>query len=158
MKSTLLLSLVLMAATGSAGAADAPVAAEAASAATPASPPAPAAAIDRADMCFYTNPLPQDVGYTVVASKLKASKGTYGSVREMLPRLAAEARAMGGDAVMNYNGAQRFGFWPWRMTHPVVTGAAIRWNGSTAPDCEATGGQLMSRIIATDKAPVHEGK
>ncbi len=115
--------------------------------------------MDSPDMCFYSNALPPDVKYTVVTSKLKASKGTYGSVREMLPQLAAEVRAAGGDAVINYNGGQRFGFWPWRMTHPVVTGGALKWSaGQPAPDCEATGGELMSKIIASDKAPLHDKK
>jgi len=156
MTSTRLLSLILLGVTRLAGAADAPPIAAAASAAASA-PTADKA--DKADMCFYTNALPPELKYSVVASKLKASKGTYGSVREMLPRLAAEVRESGGDAVFHYNGSQRFGFWPWRMTHPVVTGAALKWAaGQPVPDCEATGGELMSKIIATTLAPVHDNK
>ncbi len=153
MKSTLLLPLILLGLARLASAADAPPTEDAASAATA------APAMDSPDMCFYSNALPPDAKYTVVTSKLKASKGTYGSVREMLPQLAAEVRAAGGDAVINYNGGQRFGFWPWRMTHPVVTGGALKWSaGQPAPDCEATGGELMSKIIARDKAPLHDKK
>ncbi len=149
MTSTRLLPLILLGLARFASAADVPSAADAASAAT-ATPP---------DMCFYTNALPPELKYTVINSKLRASKGTYGSVREMLPKLADEVRASGGDAVVNYNGGQRFGFWPWRMTHPVLTGGALKWSaGQAAPDCEATGGELMSKIIANDQAPAHDKK
>jgi hypothetical protein len=158
MKSTRLLSLILLGLARVASAADAPSVAEAASAATESAPEAAAAPVAGSDMCFYANP-PTDAKYTVLASKLKASKGTYGSVREMLPKLAAEVRAVGGDAVINFNGGQHFGFWPWRMTHPIVSGGAIKWSsGQAAPDCEATGGSLMSKIMATDKAPVRDKK
>ena len=153
MKLPFLPALILLGTASLASAADAPPIADAASAATA------VPATDNFDMCFYTNALPKDLKYIVVTSKLKASKGTYGSVREMLPRLAAEVHAVGGDAVINYNGGQRFGFWPWRMTHPVVTGGALKWStGQAVPDCEATGGELMSKIVANDKAPTHDKK
>ncbi len=157
MTSTRLLPLIALAAVSFAHAArHAPAPAPATDAA---SAPEAGAPIDRNDMCFYTNALPAGLKYTVVTEKLRASKGTYGSVSQMLPALAAEVRASGGDAVIHYNGGQRFGFWPWRMTHPVVTGGALKWDASQpAPDCEATGGELMSKIMSSNVAPEHADK
>ncbi len=153
MTSTRLLALSVLAAASLGGTAHA--------AEVAAAPPSEAASapIGKNDMCFYTNALPAGLKYTVVVSELRASKGTYGSVVQMMPALADEVRAAGGDAVIHYNGGQRFGFWPWRMTHPVVTGGALKWDASQpAPDCEATGGELMSKIIASNVAPEHSGK
>ena len=133
MKSTCLVPLFLLGIAPPARGADAPPIAAAASSA------ASAPAAESAHRCFYTNPLPAELKYTVLTGKLKASKGIYGSVPEMLPRLAAQVRAAGGDAVINYNGGQHFGFWPWRITHPIVTGAALKWDaGQPVPDCQAT--------------------
>ena len=89
--------------------------------------------------------------YTVL-QKVTANKGTYGSVAEMLPPLASQALALGGSALINYNGGQRFGFWPWRMTHPVVTGMAIRWDGP-APDCTAAGGSTVAAVMSSNQEP-----
>jgi hypothetical protein len=79
--------------------------------------------------------------YTVV-KRLKIGKGTYGSVDDAIAMLAAKARKSGADAVINYTGSQRFGFWPWRFVHPVVRGTAVKWNAGSAFDCIAAGGSL----------------
>ncbi|OTG65476.1 hypothetical protein [Acinetobacter silvestris] len=71
--------------------------------------------------------------------RIKIAKGTYGSVVELYPKFAASARKLGADAVVNYNGSQRFGFWPWRIVRPVVWGTAVKWN--TAIDCKTLDGK-----------------
>lgn len=110
------------------------------------------AAAPTGDFCFFAHTPASDVAYTTLR-ELRVGKGTYGGVKDLLPKLVAEARAMGGDAIIHYDGAQRFGFWPWRMVRPVVHGVAIKWKVPVAPDCNAVGGTLLSTILATDRPP-----
>jgi len=127
-------------------------AASAAETATADVPPASTAAAPTGDFCFFAHTPASDVAYTTLR-ELRVGKGTYGGVKDLLPKLVAEARAMGGDAIIHYDGAQRFGFWPWRMVRPVVHGVAIKWKVPVAPDCNAVGGTLLSTILATDRPP-----
>ncbi|MEI1688349.1 hypothetical protein V8P55_08615 [Acinetobacter baumannii] len=71
--------------------------------------------------------------------RIKAAKGTYGGFEEVKPKLANVARKYGADVVINYHQSQRFGFWPWRIVRPVLTGTAVKWN--TPFDCTALGGK-----------------
>lgn len=112
--------------------------------------PLPASPAD-AQFCIYPLSAPSAGTYTTV-HKLKVGKGTYGSVSEMLPQLVAKARHEGADAIVDYDGAQRFGFWPWRMVHPVVHGTGVKWSGP-APDCAASGGTTLGAILASGKVP-----
>ncbi len=36
---------------------------------------------------------------------------------------------LGGNTIINYEGGQSFGFWPWRIVRPVVYGTAVDWHG-----------------------------
>ncbi len=108
--------------------------------------------IARADFCFLSGTPPSDFKYEVVR-KLKLGKKTYGGVKDILPAFADKAHDVGADAVINYTGSQRFGFLPWRMVRPVVTGVAVKWLGLTKPDCTAVGGSTLKQILVTDKAP-----
>lgn len=92
-------------------------------------------------VCVLSGSPPATAGFTVV-KQLKIGKGTYGSVDEGIAMLADKARNLGADAVINYAGSQRFGFWPWRFVHPVVRGTAVKWNAGTQFDCVAAGGTL----------------
>ena len=103
-------------------------------------------------ICLFTGTPPADHTYTTLR-KLKYGKGSYGSVNDILPMVIADAKAAGADAVIHYNGSQRFGFWPWRMVRPVVQGVAIKWNMPPGKDCAAMGGSTLATILATDKAP-----
>jgi hypothetical protein len=151
-------------------AADALVAAAPASAPAPATTPAPtptptptadlsappevtasAEASAGTDMCFYAHRPTGDARFTVVGP-LKQGKQTFGSVRDLLPRLAAQARADGADAIVDYDAGQHFGFWPWRLVRPIAHGTAIKWSGP-APDCTASGGKWMTRIEVDNVAP-----
>jgi hypothetical protein len=108
--------------------------------------------MDVANFCFFAGAPPSDYKYTVVR-KLKLGKGTYGGVKEILPKFAEHAKRVGADAIINYTGSQRFGFFPWRVVRPVVRGVAIKWSGSTKPDCAAIGGTTLNAMLTTDKPP-----
>lgn len=84
------------------------------------------------------NPNPSDFK---VIRKIKAGKGTYGSFENVYPRFKAIATKYDADAVVNYNASQRFGFWPWRIVRPVLTGTAVKWQGSSPFNCTRLGGK-----------------
>lgn len=106
-----------------------------------AAPPAEAAGLDAKSFCLLRGSPPSDYPYTTIR-RLKYGKGTYGSVTEVIPRLVELARDAGADAIIDYSGSQRFGFWPWRFVRPVARGTAIKWKSDKAVDCEALGGLL----------------
>ena len=107
---------------------------------------------EAASFCFVSAVPPIDIKYTVI-KKLKVSKGTYGGVKDVLPKLADYALIAGADAIINYNGAQRFGFFPWRLVRPVVSGTAVKLADASKKDCAALGGSTLKEILATNVAP-----
>jgi hypothetical protein len=90
-------------------------------------------------VCLYTN-IP-NADYEVIRN-FKVGKGTFGSVDDILPRVARTAKNLGADAIINYKASQRFGFWPWRFVRPVGRGTAVKWKSGVVVDCKATGGTL----------------
>lgn len=104
------------------------------------------------NMCFFSGVPSSDVSYTIIKN-VKVGKGTYGPVTDVLPLLAAQASKLGADAIINYSGSQRFGFWPWRFVRPVVRGVAIKWNANPAPGCDSLGGTLLSKMMTENVAP-----
>jgi hypothetical protein len=84
---------------------------------------------------------------------LKVGKGTYGGVNDILPKLAKYAQMRGADAIIDYTGSQRFGFWPWRLVRPVVRGIAVKWTDDKKVDCQAIGGTKLSTIMSTNLPP-----
>ena len=70
---------------------------------------------------------PESTDYKVIR-RIKAGKGTYGSVVDVYPTISRIAHRYKADAVINYNGSQRFGLRPWRIVRPVITGAAVKFN------------------------------
>ena len=109
-------------------------------------------AAELGNFCFFAGTPASDFKFTVIR-KLKVGKGTYGSVKDILPKFAGYARSYGADAIIGYTGSQRFGFFPWRMVRPVVRGTAIKWTNPAVKDCAAMGGTTLSQILATDKPP-----
>jgi hypothetical protein len=105
-----------------------------------------------ADFCFFTGKPPADAKYKVVR-QLKLGKGTYGGVKDILPKFVQRAQKLGADAIINYTGSQRFGFWPWRMVRPVVRGVAVKWDEPKNHNCAAIGGTTLQTMLAKDKAP-----
>ncbi|MGM9483033.1 hypothetical protein ACS5PN_17705 [Roseateles sp. NT4] len=104
------------------------------------------------DLCVFDNGAPSDMPHQRVGD-LKVAKESYGGVKELLPRLVEQALAQKADAIVDYNSSQRFGFWPWRLVRPVVTGKAIRWSEPPRKSCEAMGGVRMETILTTNKSP-----
>ena len=113
---------------------------------------APALAIPNGDFCLYAGSPPSDFKYRSIGH-VKIGKGTYGGVRDELPAFVAEARSKGADAVTSYNGAQRFGFWPWRLVRPVLKGIAVKFDDGKVPDCATTGGSTLATVMATNVEP-----
>ena len=107
---------------------------------------------DFGKFCLFAGAPPSDFGYTVI-KKLKVGKQTYGSVKDVLPELVDRARSAGADTIVNYNGSQRFGFFPWKLVRPVVTGTAVKWNGPVPKDCAAAGGSTVEQVLRENKAP-----
>ena len=95
-------------------------------------------------ICALPGVPPSDYKYKVV-KKLKLGKGSYGSVTDIQPLFSKKARDVGADAVIYYNGSQRFGFFPWRVVRPVITGTAIQWDKNNAKPfaCVENGGILL---------------
>lgn len=104
------------------------------------------------DLCVFDGGAPSDVPHQVIR-KLKVAKGTYGGVKELLPTLVQDALADKADAIVDYNSSQRFGFWPWRVVRPVVTGTAIRWTEQPRKSCEAMGGVRLETVLITNRSP-----
>jgi hypothetical protein len=83
------------------------------------------------------------VKYALLKSLL-LERQTYGGVQPLTMQLVGQARLVHADAIINYNGAQHFGFWPWRVVRPVVSGDAVRIENPEAFDCAKLGGEFYS--------------
>jgi len=92
-------------------------------------------------ICFIAGLPSKEITYKVI-KRIKYGKGSYGKVDEVTGELADQARVIGADAIINYEGSQRFGFWPWRLVRPIVRGDAIKWNDGQNINCEQLGGVL----------------
>lgn len=103
-------------------------------------------------VCLFTGTAPTEYSYVTV-KKLKYGKGSYGSVNDLLPVVIKDAKAAGADAVIHYNGAQHFGFWPWRFVRPVITGTAIKWSPARDIDCAGAGGHYTTGTLAEAPPP-----
>lgn len=104
------------------------------------------------DFCFFAGLPPAEQKYKIIKN-VKIGKNSYGGVRDVLPKMAEYARLRGADAIVEYNGSQRFGFWPWRMVRPVVRGVAVQWTEPKPAGCEAIGGTKLSTILSSDQPP-----
>lgn len=91
-------------------------------------------------ICLIEGIPPKDINFTVV-KRLKLGKGVYGSIEEILPKFGDLARHYKADAIIEYNGSQRFGFWPWRVVRPVLTGTAVKFQ--TPIECSKLNGKLI---------------
>ncbi|NIB44134.1 hypothetical protein HBA55_31335 [Pseudomaricurvus alkylphenolicus] len=113
---------------------------------------ASAGASDSLDICLVTGLPSSDIQYENIR-KIKIGKNSYGSVTDILPAFADKADSLGANAVVNYVGSQRFGFWPWRFVRPVVRGQAVRLNMNDGQTCKDIGGATVKRVIETNKEP-----
>ena len=90
-------------------------------------------------VCMLKSPLPTGVSYSILG-QIDSSKRTYGSVSELLPLMAADARSIGADAIVNLNTGQKFGLLAW--ARPVGTGTAVKLKDAGSFNCLAMGGEL----------------
>ena len=71
-----------------------------------------------------------------------AREGTYGSVLDELPRFVRGPRRPAATRSSNYNGGQHFGFWPWRLVRPVLTGVPVKFDGPAGPRLRQATGRI----------------
>ena len=83
--------------------------------------------------------MPSSVSYTVIG-QANSSKRTYGTVSELIPLMADDARASGADAIINLKTGQKLGAFAW--ARPVGTGLAVKIENKAAFNCIANGGEL----------------
>jgi hypothetical protein len=104
------------------------------------------------DFCFFAHLPPSNQKYKVIKN-IKIGKGSYGSVTDILPKMAEYAQLRGADAIIDYSGSQRFGFWPWRVVRPVVRGVAVQWSDPKPVSCESIGGTKLTTIMSSGQPP-----
>jgi hypothetical protein len=92
-------------------------------------------------ICLIAGLPNNNADYTLI-KRIKFGKGSYGRVNDALPSLIDQAKVLKADAIINYEGSQRFGFWPWRITRPILRGDAIVWAAKEKVNCEEVGGVL----------------
>jgi len=115
-----------------------------------------ASQVENGDFCLFTGNPPSDTKYTVL-KKIKVAKGSYGGVGDVLPTLVMQAKALGGNAIIEYAGTQRFGLFPWRLVRPVVRGTAVKIDATGPIECTKLGGTTMGTVITENKAPEQKG-
>ena len=103
---------------------------------------------DQNNICLLSGMPPSEVKHTVIR-KLKVGRHSFGSVNTVLPILFKKARSVNADAVINYNGSQRFGFWPWQLIRPIVTGTAVTWELPENVTCEGIGGTYKTQLTSS---------
>ena len=96
-------------------------------------------------ICLLSGMPPSDVTFSQI-KKLKIAKHGYGSVNDVLPELFGQAKKLNADAIIGYNGAQRFGFWPWQFVRPTASGIAVNWQLPEHITCEGMGGTYKTRL------------
>ncbi|WP_444994221.1 hypothetical protein [Aliikangiella sp. IMCC44359] len=96
-------------------------------------------------ICLLSGMPPVESQYTVI-KKLKYAKSGYGDINSVLPIIIKQAQSLGADAIIDYNGGHRFGFWPWQFVRPVIRGVAVTWNSPKNVDCEAMGGTFKTKL------------
>ena len=101
----------------------------------------PSAFAQESSICIIKGAPPSEYQYHTI-KKLVIGKGSYGGIETIQPRFARLAKEAGAEAVIYYHARQRFGFWPWRIVRPVITGTAIRWEKENEKNfsCKENGG------------------
>lgn len=106
------------------------------------------------DFCFFAHFPPASQKYKIIRD-VTVGKNSYGSVSSILPKMAEYAQMRGADAIVAYTGSHRFGFWPWRVVRPVVSGTAVQWTEPKTVDCESIGGTKLSTMLSTGQPPAN---
>jgi len=106
---------------------------------TTAAPASVPEAIPGGNICLFSGEPKPGVVFEL-KKNVKLGKGTYGSVKDILPGFAELVLSRGGNAVINYVGSQRFNILPWRIIRPVARGRAIHITDNHGMSCAEMGG------------------
>jgi len=93
----------------------------------------------REPVCMLRSPLPSNIGYTAIG-EVRGGKQTYGSINEVLPVMADEAREIGADAIINLQTSHKMGAWAW--ARPTGSGIGVKLNDKSSFSCASHGGEL----------------
>ena len=74
----------------------------------------------------------------------RSGSNFFGSVSSVMPKFLDYADRLNGNAIINYSGGQHFGFWPWRLVRPIVSGTAINWPNKNNKSCKELGGRIYA--------------
>lgn len=99
-------------------------------------------------ICLLSGMPSSDVKYKVIR-KVKYAKNGYGNINSVLPIIISQAQSLGADAIIDYNGGHRFGFWPWQFVRPVVRGVAVTWDSPSDINCEGMGGTFKAQLTGS---------
>ena len=90
------------------------------------------------DFCYFDTE-PNGAAFTVL-KRAVVGGSFYGSTEGLKPKLEQKVKGLGGNSIANFKASQRFGFWPWRIIRPVVSGDAIQILNANGKSCEELGG------------------
>lgn len=90
-------------------------------------------------VCMLKSPLPTNISYKVIGD-VRGGKRWYGSMNEVLPVMADEARGIGADAIINLKTGFDMNAWAW--ARPVANGTGVKLDNKADLDCLKLGGEL----------------
>ncbi|GHA32701.1 hypothetical protein ACFFLZ_05275 [Photobacterium aphoticum] len=76
----------------------------------------------------------------------RSGRNLFGSVNSVMPKFVNYADRLDANTIINFEGGQRFGFWPWRFVRPVVYGTAVDWPTKSNESCKYLGGRVYAII------------
>jgi hypothetical protein len=106
------------------------------------------APMPKGEICLLSGVPPSDVKFTRVG-EVKIAKHSYGSVNDVIPLLIDKAKRLNADAIIEYNGSQRFGLLPWQFVRPTATGTAVTWTLPEGVSCESMGGTYKTTLAGS---------
>ena len=74
----------------------------------------------------------------------KSGSNLIGPVSRVMPKFLNYADRLDGNTIINFEGKQKFGFWPWRLVRPVVYGTAVEWEAKSDASCKQLGGRVYA--------------
>ncbi|WP_157037852.1 hypothetical protein [Photobacterium aquae] len=89
---------------------------------------------------FDYNP---NIEYTILKS-YRSGRNLFGSVGSVMPKFLNYSNRLDGNTIINFEGGQRFGFWPWRLVRPVVYGTSVDWPAKSNESCKELGGRVYA--------------
>jgi len=102
------------------------------------------------EFCLFKGKPPSDIKYKDLG-RVKYGKGSYGAAKDIVPEVVTQATSRGANAIVDFSGAQHFGFWPWRLVRPIVQGTAVKLQSNR--DCREIGGTPLSAVLQSGLEP-----